>query len=317
MDKREWMERGMELARRQKHDAWALGVWYIEGQQAFGRTWCRQLTDGPDWHGVGYSSLRVYAWVCRRIPETVRYLNDVEFSLYQEAARLKTLDARMALIADAERHGWKTNRVRIEARLRSRTTAYNGTDIVTDVETLIGRGSRFRVIYCDPPWDWTRRPGKRGSSDGRYPLLIMEQLRAIRVWQIATADALLFMRCSAANLKTHGFPLLEAWSFDYVTHGCWDKQELGTGSYFRMEHEDLVLGRKPSSPTHFDDSTISSMIRQRRSRRHSEKPALHDLIQRAAQGPYVELFGRTSVKGWTVCGNEIELPGDDTQLAAD
>ena len=45
------------------------------------------------------------------------------------------------------------------------------------------------------------------------------------------------------------------------------------GSYWRMEHEDLLLGVRPRSPTHFIDATMSSVIRAKRTRSHSEKLA--------------------------------------------
>jgi N6-adenosine-specific RNA methylase IME4 len=41
--------------------------------------------------------------------------------------------------------------------------------------------------------------------------------------------------------------------------------------------------------------------------RHSEKPAeARASIERILTGPYLELFGRHKVKGWTVWGNEVD-----------
>jgi N6-adenosine-specific RNA methylase IME4 len=41
--------------------------------------------------------------------------------------------------------------------------------------------------------------------------------------------------------------------------------------------------------------------------RHSEKPEeVRRRIERLYPGPYLELFGRKTVPGWTVWGNEIE-----------
>jgi N6-adenosine-specific RNA methylase IME4 len=53
------------------------------------------------------------------------------------------------------------------------------------------------------------------------------------------------------------------------------------------------------------------MIRVKRSRRHSEKPLdAHRAMERAIVGPYLELFARWRVPGWTCCGNQL-APADD------
>jgi N6-adenosine-specific RNA methylase IME4 len=82
---------------------------------------------------------------------------------------------------------------------------------------------------------------------------------------------------------------------------------MGVGSYWRPEHEHLLLGVRKGTQKHFDDHSIGSIIRQRRTPRHSEKPAVHQMIERAIVGPYLELFARRSVPGWTVCGNQLDL----------
>jgi N6-adenosine-specific RNA methylase IME4 len=41
--------------------------------------------------------------------------------------------------------------------------------------------------------------------------------------------------------------------------------------------------------------------------KHSSKPEqVRDIIERGSPGPYLELFGRRRVDGWTVWGNQIE-----------
>ena len=105
----------------------------------------------------------------------------------------------------------------------------------------------------------------------------------------------------------------------YKTHIVWDKlTHYGRGAYVRTVHEDLLIGVRPRTPTHFIDSDLTSMIRERLSRRNSEKPAItHEYVQRATQRPYLELFARRRVKGWDCYGNQLEAPKEDHQLAAD
>ena len=108
--------------------------------------------------------------------------------------------------------------------------------------------------------------------------------------------------------------VMHAWSYAYRTNLTWDKLTVGVGTYWRMCHEHLLLGVRPNTPGHFDDNTISSIIREKR-RRHSEEAerCTSPLIERATAGPNLELFGRAAVKGWTVCGNQLAPP----DMAAD
>jgi N6-adenosine-specific RNA methylase IME4 len=120
-------------------------------------------------------------------------------------------------------------------------------------------------------------------------------------------------------LEERGLPLMRVWGFKYKTNATWDKlaSGYGVGSYFRMEHEHLLLGVRPGSPTHFNDDSMSSMIRVKRSRNHSEKPEdAHRIMERAISGHYLELFGRVHVDGWDVFGNQLAPASPAPQLVA-
>ena len=113
--------------------------------------------------------------------------------------------------------------------------------------------------------------------------------------------------------------MMLTWGFRFKTHAVWEKdKEFGTGFYFRMQHEDLCLGARPNTPGHFVDRAISSMIHAPRGE-HSEKPPeVHNMIERAlgGRGPFLELFGRRRVPGWTMFGNQLPPP-DELDAAAD
>jgi len=58
---------------------------------------------------------------------------------------------------------------------------------------------------------------------------------------------------------------------------------------------------------------VDSVISQQRGA-HSEKPAeFRKIIERLYDGPYLELFGRDQVDGWTVYGNDPALLGEKKQ----
>ena len=63
-------------------------------------------------------------------------------------------------------------------------------------------------------------------------------------------------------------------------------REFGTGYYFRMHHEDLLLGVRPKTPRHFVDRAISSVIHAARAA-HNQKPRV----------VHVKSFGRWHVLG--------------------
>jgi N6-adenosine-specific RNA methylase IME4 len=154
--------------------------------------------------------------------------------------------------------------------------------------------------------------GNRGSPEGHYDVsMSLDELCGLRIAEVCDADAMLFLWCSAINIFRYGRPLMEAWGFPVFNgHAVWDKGRMGVGFYFRPEHEDLLLGCTPKAQTHFDDNSIGPMIRQTRAAQHSKKPAVHPMVERAIGGPYLELFGRARVEGWTVLGNQVPPEGE-------
>ena len=52
-------------------------------------------------------------------------------------------------------------------------------------------------------------------------------------------------------------------------------------------------------------------------REHSRKPGcVYERIERLVEGPYLELFARTTRPGWTACGNETnKFPKQVNQIA--
>ena len=69
-------------------------------------------------------------------------------------------------------------------------------------------------------------------------------------------DAFLFLWVPPSLLKACGFVLLEAWGLEYKTNIAWDKlRSYGRGAYVRTVHEDLFIGVRPRTPTHFIEAT--------------------------------------------------------------
>ena len=105
-------------------------------------------------------------------------------------------------------------------------------------------------------------------------------------------------REDAINLMRH-------WGFEHKSCRVWDKVRMGMGNYWRLQHEFLLLGVRGKAIT-FPEKNHRSVVRCKPGR-HSEKPDEFRLtIERVSPGPYLELFGRKAVPGWTVFGNEVE-----------
>jgi N6-adenosine-specific RNA methylase IME4 len=315
-EKDEWKREGIKLARRHDATVWEISDWYLRGVKSFGPGECRRIIEAPGWQGVKYDTAKVYACVGRRYPEEFRYLNTSPS--HYHAARVLPLVQSIPLLTQAAAENWNVNRLRIAVRRIRWFKELSGGDIIDDLNAAIRDGRKWRGILADCPWQWDSAGGFRGATTQYYPTMPLYELLTLPVGQIATDDAFLFHWVPPALLK-EGIAVLEAWGFSYKTNIVWDKlTHYGRGAYVRTVHEHLLVGVRPKTPRHFLDNDVLSMIRERRSRRNSEKPPIvHELIQRATNGPYIELFARKRVAGWDCYGNQLAADDGDHQLAAD
>jgi N6-adenosine-specific RNA methylase IME4 len=281
---------------------WQIGDWWLAGER-FGRGIRKRIVIAPEWHGPSYDSCRVAGVMARRFPPRLRRLH-VGFAHHQAVAPLPNAKA-LSLLDRAAGDAWSQNRIRFEVGRIKNFVSPVGGDVTTDLLELIAAGRKYRAILVDPPWQVWTDTNKRGGSDRLYESMQTTDIRALPVAAVADNRALLFLWCPAVCLP-EALAVMSVWGFNYTTNMVWHKDgKFGTGYYFRMQHELLLLGRARSAPTHFADRAISSVLLAPRTA-HSEKPVIvHEIIERAVEGPYVELFGRRAVAGWTVVGNQL------------
>lgn len=160
----------------------------------------------------------------------------------------------------------------------------------------------FDIVYADPPWQFRMRRMAK-SIERHYTTLSVEDLKALRI--PTKTDALLYLWTPPAILQ-EALEVMTAWGFDYRTNAVWDKELMGTGYWWRNQHELLLLGRKGSFATPPVPFRLRSVFRERRTV-HSKKPELvYDMIERMYPGRrYLELFARNRRRGWTSWGNEV------------
>lgn len=173
---------------------------------------------------------------------------------------------------------------------------------VTDnLATLAGQ--KFGTIYADPPWAYDNK-ATRANVDSIYAgTMTTEELCELPVADLAAADAHLHMWVT----KDHIFEanrILQAWGFEYRSMFVWCKEQIGIGNYWRMSHELMLLGIRGNAKSFARHDLRSWEIYERGE--HSAKPAaIRDTIEDVSPGPYLELFGRERIEGWTIFGNQV------------
>jgi N6-adenosine-specific RNA methylase IME4 len=168
---------------------------------------------------------------------------------------------------------------------------------------------RWPIIYADPPWRYEdpalATPNR--ALENHYPTMTLEEICALPVASLASDDALLFIWATGPKLE-EAMQIIKAWGFEYRTCAVWDKEIIGTGYYFRNQHELLLVGKRGNIPHPAAGTQPSSVYRERRSE-HSVKPTFfHDMIEKLYPDlPKIELFARQARPGWDAWGNEIPL----------
>ena len=171
--------------------------------------------------------------------------------------------------------------------------------VVHNLESLRGE---FSCVYADPPWPY-KNQATRASTSNHYPPLSVEEICALPIRDLAAKNAHLHLWTTNAFLFESQM-VMEAWGFTFKSCMLWVKPTIGPGNYWRLAHEFLLFGLRGKLP--FRDRSQRSWIEAKRLE-HSRKPhAFRSAIEAVSPGPYLELFARRPVSGWTVWGNQIE-----------
>jgi N6-adenosine-specific RNA methylase IME4 len=185
---------------------------------------------------------------------------------------------------------------------------------------LAGLTGRYGAILIDPPWRFTNRTGKMAPEHRRlhrYETMTFEQIAALPVGPLALPQSHLYLWTPNA-LIAEALEIMAGWGFTYKTNLVWLKVRKdgkpdgrGVGFYFRNVTELLLFGVKGNLRTLAPGRSQANVIITRKEE-HSRKPdAQYDLIRRCSPGPYLELFARRKVDGWTSWGNQAETYEDN------
>lgn len=176
---------------------------------------------------------------------------------------------------------------------------------------------KFGVILADPEWPfevWSEDTGQDRAAKNHYPTSPIEEIMARPVASIAADDAVLLLWATAPKLPD-ALRVMEAWGFAYVTHAIWVKDRIGTGYWFRNNHEILLLGKRGDPPKPADGTQWHSALAAPRGA-HSEKPdwQYHIAETYFPTLPKIELNARRARPGWDAWG--LEAPDNASESGA-
>jgi N6-adenosine-specific RNA methylase IME4 len=183
------------------------------------------------------------------------------------------------------------------------------------------RAGSYRTIYADPPWRFATysEKGKGRSAEAHYDCMSLAEIKALPVKDWAAPDAALFLWTTDPMLR-HAMEVLDAWGFAYKTVAFyWVKLNKGRDGSVLAPHDfftgmgfwtranpELCLLATRGHPQRRAADVAKLLLAPRRE--HSRKPdEAQARIERLVDGPYLELFARSSRPGWDSLGNQAGL----------
>ena len=180
---------------------------------------------------------------------------------------------------------------------------------------LPGLEGTYSTILIDPPWRFQNRTGKMAPEHRRlhrYTTMSFEEIRALPIGSYARTPSHLYL-WSPNALLPEALGIMKSWGFTYKTNLVWYKirkdggpDGRGVGFYFRNVTELLLFGVRGSLRT-LPPGRKQVNIVSCRKQEHSRKPyQFYDIIESCSPGPYLELFARERIAGWTCWGDEVD-----------
>ena len=180
----------------------------------------------------------------------------------------------------------------------------------------------YGAILADPPWQWTpwsdKGLGNRATSN-HYETRPLQAIIDLPVGQLAAPNCVLFMWITWPQLFD-AQKVIDAWGFTYKTCAfSWMKAHAGQIELFRNDidpfvglgywtraNSEVCLLATRGRPKRLNADVRQGIIEPRRE--HSRKPdCVAERIERLVAGPYIELFARTTRRGWDCWGNQTDM----------
>jgi N6-adenosine-specific RNA methylase IME4 len=248
-------------------------------------------------------------------------INKTQSSRWQELAKLddEVFESKVAATTKRAYNSMTQRLLKAEkikqAKARHAKVIEHGCT-VDDLVALAATGKRFGVVCADPAWPWEAwgSDGKIMSSpDNHYGTSTLDQIARLPVAALAADDCALLLWCTCPHITigTH-VEIMKAWGFKPSTIAfVWVKENKSDGmirnrgqGYWTLANAEMCFIATKGSPLRLANDVHQVVMAP--VGEHSEKPeAVRVAIERLFPGPYLELYGRKPVPGWTVWGNEI------------
>ncbi len=314
------------LAQIRESNSWWIGDALFKGEMRgdWGEMYSQALTVFPDYD---ISTIQNFVWVSSMIPSS-RRREECSWGHHREVAPLKSDEQEYWLKVTALAENWRNYST-------EEITTMSWGDIVnnrpdsgkilsrSELRRLIRQSQRkpppdlpedkFNIILVDPPWHYEYSPRFVSRPEEHYDTLELEEIIALTdskgepITEKFADNSVLFLWATAPKMPD-AFKLMEAWGFEYKTHGAWNKVILGMGYWLRGQHEPFLIGvRGEFSPPKEENRQESVIVEKRQG--HSVKPdAIYTLIERSfpEEGhKRLDIFARQEREGWTCWGNEL------------
>jgi N6-adenosine-specific RNA methylase IME4 len=294
----QWEELGYELARNSKSLMWIVGDWLLAGESV-GYLTRGKIDEACKVFGIESETARKAAQVCRLIESGMR-IPLLSFTHHAVAANS---NQAVELLEWAVENDATVKELRERKKEFSRTVESSVIEhgTTSSLESLFG--SKFGTIYADPPWQYGNQ-ATRASTDNHYETMTVDALCEMPVREIVSDDAHLHLWTTNAFLF-EAKRVMDAWGFEYRSVFVWVKPQMGIGNYWRVSHEFMLLGIRGKAKSFKERNHMSWKSFNRG--KHSAKPdEVRQVIEKVSPGPFLEMFGRKPVEGWTVFGNQIQ-----------
>ncbi len=183
------------------------------------------------------------------------------------------------------------------------------------MQEFAGLRGKYSTVLVDPPWRFQNRTGKVAPEHRRlhrYETMTTDEIAALPVARYMREKSHLYLWCPNALLPD-ALQIMQAWGFTYKTNLVWLKVRKdggpdgrGVGFYFRNVTELLLFGVKGRMRT-LDPGRRQVNLFTERKREHSRKPVCsYEIIEQCSPGPYLELFARERMQGWTQWGDQVD-----------
>lgn len=160
----------------------------------------------------------------------------------------------------------------------------------------------YDLVLADPPWRYEHCEANNREIENQYETLSLEEIG--RQSPEVKEDSILLLWATAPKLK-EALWVMATWGFDYRSCAVWDKEVIGMGYWWRIQHELLLVGVKGNPGSTPESERVASVFREKR-KGHSQKPeVVYEWIERAFPlAKKLEMYCRTPRKGWGIFGNE-------------